>query len=109
MWQAMGISSGLAYLHSQQVIHADLKSVSPINSYITLPSTSSIQDNVLLSPTMRPLLTDFGISRQTIASMSTTTASSGGTLRWKAPELLNDAGKENEKSDVWALGMTILV
>ena len=62
----------------------------------------------MLSPSLQPLLTDFGISRQIIASVSSTTTS-GGTLRWKAPELLNDAGKENEKTDVWAFGMTLLV
>ena len=58
---------------------------------------------------MQPLLTDFGISRQIIASVSTTTTSSAGTLRWKAPELLGEEGKENEKADIWAFGMILLV
>ena len=77
------------------------------DSFLTL----TMQDNVLLSPTLRPLLTDFGVSRRTIASATTTTtASSGGTLRWKAPELLGiGEERENEKTDIWAFGMTLLV
>ena len=59
---------------------------------------------------MKPLLTDFGLSRQIVASVSTSTTASAGTLRWKAPELLHgDAGKANEKSDVWAFGMVVYV
>ena len=68
---------------------------------------SIFKDDVLLSPTLQPLLSDFGVSRQIIASISTSTTVSGGSLRWKAPELLNERpGDVSEKSDVWSLGMT---
>ena len=71
---------------------------------------SIFKADVLLSPTLQPLLSDFGISRQIIASISTSTTVSGGSLRWKAPELLNEGpGDVSEKSDVWSLGMTLLV
>lgn len=64
----------------------------------------------MLSTTLKPLLTDFGLSRQIIASVSESTTTSGGSLRWKAPELVDEGeGKANKRSDVWALGMTIVV
>lgn len=111
--QATGISSGLEYLHSQQVIHANLKCVSPINSSWLRRFVSSpcFQDNVLLSPSLRPILAGFGVSRRITEgeSESTTAIYSGGTVRWKAPELLESGEKENEKTDVWAFGMILLV
>lgn len=63
----------------------------------------------MISPTFQPLLTDFGLSRHIIASVSASTTGSGGSLRWKAPELADENGKANEQSDIWAFGMTIVV
>ena len=71
---------------------------------------ASSQENVLLSPLIEPLLTDFGLSRRFIASLSSSISSKVGTLRWSAPELINETVEHaNEQTDVWALGMTILV
>jgi len=98
-FMSLGIASGLAYLHSRNVIHADLKS-----------------DNVLVSSTGTPLLTDFGISK--LQSSSTTgynTETIRGSTRWLACEFfeISDNDDEpppthNEKTDVWSFGMTIL-
>jgi len=94
----MGIARGLSYLHSMKVIHADLKT-----------------DNVLLSPTGVPLLTDFGISKVDPSSSSSPAFSSSGSdrgsLRWKAYEFFDynqTSTSPNEKTDVWAFGMTLL-
>jgi len=88
-----GIASGLAYLHSRGVIHADLKS-----------------QNVLISSDGTPLLADFGLSLTMSDSQAMTTTSARGSLRWMAPELFrSDSGgkpsKQNKTSDVWAFGM----
>ncbi|KAI6116494.1 kinase-like domain-containing protein [Pisolithus sp. B1] len=88
------IISGLHYLHSHPsgpVVHGDLKG-----------------SNVLVSNDRRALLTDFGLS---ILGDSTSTitieASRGISLRWTAPELLDDF-PPSTASDVWAFGMTVL-
>ncbi|KLO07661.1 kinase-like protein [Schizopora paradoxa] len=101
---AIGIAKGLCYLHSNKVIHSDLKA-----------------DNVLVSPTGEPLLADFGISKLEASSSSSpaglSTESVRGSTRWLAYEFFeirdddNDAfgrSSHNEKTDVWAFGMTIL-
>ncbi|KLO13881.1 kinase-like protein [Schizopora paradoxa] len=92
------IASGLAYLHSKQVIHADLKTA-----------------NILISATKTPLLADFGLSlalSHSRSTMGTTTTSAKGTVRWMAIELFpsisgDEPFKHDEKSDMWAFGMII--
>jgi len=92
------IALGLAYLHSKEVIHADMKS-----------------HNVLISPSGTPLLADFGLSlalSQSQSTMGTTTASTKGTVRWMAIELFptisgDPPSNHDEKSDVWAFGMVV--
>ncbi|KLO10839.1 kinase-like protein [Schizopora paradoxa] len=94
-----GITAGLAYLHSNKIIHGDLKG-----------------PNILISSRKTPLLADFGLSRalqKTLTIMATTSTSSNaacrGSLRWMAPELLivvdGESPSLNEMTDVWALGM----
>ncbi len=74
-----------------------------------------MKDNVLVSDTGTPLLTDFGISR--LDSASTTgfnTDSVKGSTRWMSYEFFIDKDEDapprhNEKTDVWSYGMTVLV
>ncbi|KLO07521.1 kinase-like protein [Schizopora paradoxa] len=93
-----GISKGLAYLHSERVIHADLKS-----------------QNILISQNGEPQLTDFGLSLALMHSQTALHRSSNsgkGTIRWMAKELI-DVGADgasvghNEKTDIWAFGMVV--
>ncbi len=106
-----GIASGLAYLHSRGVIHADLKSVSKFVSVFLFHFNSlSEKQNVLISSDGTPLLADFGLSLTMSDSQAMTTTSARGSLRWMAPELFrSDSGgkpsKQNKTSDVWAFGM----
>jgi len=87
------ISSGLAFLHSKDVIHADLKC-----------------GNILISMDGEPLVADFGIS---LALSETYTGSynAKGTGRWMAIELLaspeDDLLQQTKMSDMWAFGMVI--
>ncbi|KIO17840.1 hypothetical protein M407DRAFT_49961, partial [Tulasnella calospora MUT 4182] len=77
------VTLGLEYLHSQEppIYHGDLKSV-----------------NILVDSECYALITDFGATASTI-----TLTGSGYTLRWAAPELLQD-DKPCLRSDIWALG-----
>ncbi|KAF9164329.1 hypothetical protein DFQ26_001575 [Actinomortierella ambigua] len=83
-----GIVRGLAYIHSEGVIHRDLKS-----------------GNVLLTKHMEPKLCDFGLA--TVKDFSTTKAENEtlkGAVRWMAPELFVRVPHYNTKTDIYALG-----
>ena len=74
------------------------------------------QDNVLVNDAGKPLLTDFGISRVVLESVTQTgTSTLKGNARWMAIELLQvgwEAGAHpfhTKESDVWAFGMTVSV
>ena len=61
-------------------------------------------------PLIEPLLMDFGLSRNYVATSLSKTTLKFGTLRWSAPELINETvERASEQTDIWALGMTILV
>ncbi len=89
---AKDIVVGLAYLHDQQIIHCDLKSL-----------------NVLLDGNLRAKLADFGLSKvkSETASTSSAAASTDGTLLWMAPELFDRGGKCSYASDIYALAVTL--
>ncbi|KAG0245058.1 hypothetical protein BGW41_004315 [Actinomortierella wolfii] len=83
-----GIVRGLAHIHSEGIIHRDLKS-----------------GNVLLTKHMEPKLCDFGLA--TVKSFSTTKVvdeKPKGTVRWMAPELFVANPIYNTKTDIYALG-----
>ncbi|KAF8747019.1 Protein tyrosine kinase, partial [Rhizoctonia solani] len=87
------IASGLAYIHSNDLVHGDLKAL-----------------NVLISSDGTAKLTDFGLSTMAESSIgfSATTTAQAGSIRWVAPELLLEGASRSKMSDVYALGMTIL-
>ncbi|KAG6915881.1 hypothetical protein DXG01_009418 [Tephrocybe rancida] len=94
--QAADVGSGLVYLHKNDIIHGDLKS-----------------PNVLVDRAGRARLADFGISSVLDASLvawttQQTSVSKGGTLRWRAPEILEATGDiqmtNSKESDAYAWG-----
>ncbi|KAG0260885.1 hypothetical protein DFQ27_003298, partial [Actinomortierella ambigua] len=87
------IAKGLAYIHSNKIIHRDLKS-----------------GNVLLTRHLEVKLCDFGLAQVKINTASYHTnnqTSAAGTFRWMAPELLTLRPKYSFKSDMYALGMVM--
>ncbi|CUA68243.1 Putative serine/threonine-protein kinase/receptor R818 [Rhizoctonia solani] len=87
------IASGLAYMHQNDVVHGDLKSM-----------------NILMSLDGVPKLSDFGLSNMSGGSLAFSNTSSGqsGTIRWAAPEQLLTGAPSTKGSDVYALAMTML-
>ncbi|KAF0698913.1 Aste57867_10477 [Aphanomyces stellatus] len=84
---ALDIVDGLLYLHSMDIIHRDLKA-----------------RNVLLHPTLRAKLTDFGIARE----LTDETMTQGvGTCRWTAPEVL-EGNRYTVAADVYSFGMVLV-
>jgi serine/threonine protein kinase len=64
------IAQGLAYLHSQNVIHGDLRG-----------------SNVLVDDDWHAVLADFGLAVFSDATAATHTSHHGGSVRWMGPEL----------------------
>ncbi|KAF7975372.1 hypothetical protein HWV62_9703 [Athelia sp. TMB] len=101
---ALDVAEGLTYLHSQNIVHADLKCA-----------------NILVSHALRACLADFGLSlAKDTASVNFTSSSmrtrgTVGTLNWTGPELLPDHAnpesteyerrRPDQASDVYSLAM----
>lgn len=83
---ALDFVSGLLYLHTQHIIHHDLKSL-----------------NILVDDRMRAKISYFGLSKMkpTITSM---TKGGGETPHWMAPELFDEAAN-SFTTDVYASGI----
>ncbi|CAD8104040.1 unnamed protein product [Paramecium sonneborni] len=80
------LTNAIAYLHSLQIIHRDLK-----------------LENILIDPqTMKIKLIDFGYSIQTDKELSVQC----GTHQYMAPELIKKQNYDN-KVDIWACGVIL--
>ncbi|KAJ7586435.1 kinase-like domain-containing protein [Mycena floridula] len=82
----LDIASGLQYLHQQSIIHGDLKAL-----------------NVLVTPSLRACIMDFGLSTIAASQMTSSASSnSAGTPAWQAPEILEYHGRNTQKSDMYS-------
>ena len=82
---ALGVLSGLEFLHSKNIIHRDIK-----------------PENVLLQGET-PRLADFGISR--VMKANSVSLSSAGTPIYMAPEAFDR--KRSAQTDIWAVGILV--
>ncbi|KAG8955796.1 hypothetical protein FRC03_011051 [Tulasnella sp. 419] len=86
------IISVVAYLHSQHIVHGDIKA-----------------ENFLIDDAESPRLCDFGLSHfinecpEDLDSIYLTSAHLGATVCFSSPELL-ETGRSTSMSDTWALG-----
>jgi serine/threonine protein kinase len=113
--KAAQIIAALCYLHSQRIVHGDIKAVRqspcPFLSILKCPKA-----NVVTSDSGEALLIDFGSSFD-LDGTEPMTLNEIGTCRWMAPELINPGSKEEDENDrerlylatdIWAYAMTIL-
>ncbi|CAC5404425.1 Mitogen-activated protein kinase kinase kinase 19,Mitogen-activated protein kinase kinase kinase 3,Mitogen-activated protein kinase kinase kinase 2,Mitogen-activated protein kinase kinase kinase NPK1,MAP3K epsilon protein kinase 1,Mitogen-activated protein kinase kinase kinase ANP1,Mitogen-activated protein kinase kinase kinase 1,Mitogen-activated protein kinase kinase kinase nsy-1,Cytokinesis protein sepH,Serine/threonine-protein kinase sepA,Mitogen-activated protein kinase kinase kinase YODA,Mitogen-acti len=87
------ILEGVEYLHSNDVIHRDIKG-----------------GNVMLMPNGIIKLIDFGCAKRLCINLSMGQSqilkSMKGTPYWMAPEVVNETG-HGKKSDIWSVGCTV--
>ncbi|KAF7354908.1 Protein kinase domain-containing protein [Mycena sanguinolenta] len=83
------ISMGLEYLHGENIVHGDLKT-----------------PNILVTPSGRACISDFGLSTivDELSLKLTFSSRNGraGTVRYQAPELLKNESPNHYGSDVYA-------
>ena len=87
VWEAC---QGLAAVHDSGLIHRDLK---PENLFVTRRETGEDWCKVL----------DFGVAKQA-SSSSTVEGAVIGTVRYMAPEQLQDASAVSARSDIYSMG-----
>lgn len=92
------VVQGLAYLHSQRIIHRDVKPT-----------------NILVNYEGKAKLSDFGCSKQVLENKAGSSGTKGavGTPHYMAQEVIRAATRGQRRDakpsdDVWALGCTIL-
>ncbi|XP_075230073.1 mitogen-activated protein kinase kinase kinase 13 wallenda isoform X2 [Lycorma delicatula] len=84
---AKQIAAGMQYLHSNKIIHRDLKS-----------------PNVLIGRKEMVKISDFGTSREW--NEISTKMSFAGTVAWMAPEIIRNEPC-SEKVDIWSYGVVL--
>ncbi|AQK96954.1 Serine/threonine-protein kinase STY8 [Zea mays] len=85
---ALDIARGLCYLHSEKIVHRDVKT-----------------ENMLLDKTRTVKIADFGVARVEASNPSDMTGETG-TLGYMAPEVLNGHAY-NRKCDVYSFGICL--
>lgn len=84
------VSAGLEYLHSQGIVHQDIK-----------------PDNILVDDECNFMVTDFGISTRTDSMGHGASGRSGGTREYMGPERCVSGALAEREGDIWALGASI--
>lgn len=91
------VSSGLAYLHSKDIVHRDIK-----------------PDNILMNEHGDYVISDFGLSQKMRSTLRRASARNNkeqsnvsGTVGYMAPEMFSAKPNAVKATDIWALGATI--
>ena len=86
------VAEGLRRAQEQSIIHRDIK-----------------PDNIMLTSRGEAKLADLGLAKSTEAESGLTqTGSAMGTVYYMAPEQAEDASRADHRSDIYALGITLL-
>lgn len=112
------ILRGVAYLHSKNIVHHDIKVSScdcfvrtliqrPPRSVDPTPRSFVKPSNILVDQHGVVKLADFGASRLISSSTSVNNESMRGTPNYMAPEVIKQTTR-SRKSDIWSVGCSVL-
>ncbi|KAK4054705.1 Protein kinase of the Mitotic Exit Network [Microbotryomycetes sp. JL201] len=105
------ILESLDYLHSQGVVHCDLKGEMRLFLHcLVLTKTALAAANILTTKNGNIKLSDFGVSLNLNAIVNQSMSASprvDGTPNWMPPEVIQLRGASTA-SDIWSLGCTII-
>ncbi|OZJ05688.1 hypothetical protein BZG36_01438 [Bifiguratus adelaidae] len=87
IYMAREVLEGLRFLHAKGYIHRDVKC-----------------ENLLISPTGRIKLADFGLA----ARVDRLNDECLGTVKWMAPEVIEESTPYDSSIDMWSLGITLI-
>lgn len=103
------IAAALDYAHARGVIHRDIKPANIILEGLGIPwderNPALLESVQLTIPTMRAILTDFGIAKALDAPGTTTTGVLIGTPEYMAPEQIRGNVRIDGRANVYALGV----
>ena len=117
--QMLEVAEGMHYIHSEGIVHGDLRGVSySLSPTWCLLHSPFYQDNILLDANFHVQIADFGLTRHVEA---TVTRSGALHYNFAAPELLGDLNEledefvseseeygqlttRTQKSDIYAFG-----
>ena len=107
--QLSDVTRGLRYLHSCNAIHGDLKGVCGYSKPCLITSLTPRQNNILVDDLGKARLADFGFTTITRNpdSIRSPQSQRGHTVRWAAPEALNE-GKHSKEADTFAFAMVMI-
>ena len=105
-----GITDGLHYLHSCDVVHGDLKGVCDSSKSRSTIVLKPGQPNILIDANGHARITDFGLAMATqdLDSLRSTLDDHGHTVRWTAPEILSEQGTYSKEADVFSFAMVMI-
>jgi len=87
---SIDIARGLSFLHSQRILHRDLKSL-----------------NILLDENYKAKISDFGLAKIKLESASTNSKTKTGTVRWRAPESFKRGFNPSFSTDIYSYGVVL--
>ena len=92
------------------MVHGDLKGVCDYSGSRFATLLTPRQSNILVDATGRARITDFGLAMvtQNPDSIQNGEVADGQSVRWVAPEILDDRGTFSKEADVFSFAMVTI-